>query len=418
LRTLDYFAILVLITAAFAYLNHHLLRLPRSSGLLVIALAVSLALRATESLFPHFELAATLREALSRADLGSLLLNGFLGFLLFAGAIGVNVRELLTRKWTILALATIGVVLSTVMIAAGMYYAFHIAGFDVPAVYCLVFGALLSPTDPVTVLRVLDREGVPRRLHAIIAGESLFNDGVGIVLFTMFLAQAGSDSASDFTVGEMLLDFVREGGGGAVLGLATGGMAFVVMRSIDEYNIELLISLALVAGTYALAQHLGVSGPVAVVIAGLLMGSVGARYAVSDRTRDYLRRFWSVVDELLNSMLFLLIGLEIALIDLRTPYLVAAALAIPLALGVRAASSLAASLPLNLEARHKARGVTLLTWSGLRGGISIALALSLPASPYREALLTACYGVAVFTMLAQGLTLGWVASRLYPSHDP
>src|SRR5581483_10198441 len=272
--------------------------------------------------------------------------------------------------------------------------------------------ALISPTDPVTVLEVLRRVSVPPRLQALIAGESLFNDGIGIVLFTIFL-QMAQPGVEVFSVWQGALDFLRQAGGGAVLGLFTGGVAFAAMRSIDQYEIELIVSLALATGTYALAEAIGVSGPVAVVVAGLFMGSIGVKYAASETTRDYLQKFWSLTDEVLNAMLFLLIGLEFAAIELRWEYVAAAGLAIPLALVARGVRISVASLPINLGAPHKLRGISLLTWSGLRGGISVALALSLPPGDYRRPLSTAAYAIAVFTMIAQGLSLQAAAKWRY-----
>jgi CPA1 family monovalent cation:H+ antiporter len=414
MNVLEYVGLLLGLTAAFAYVNHFVLRLPRNSGLLVLGLAAAVLLRAVEIGFPHAGLRPALANAFPVTNFSGLLLNVFLAFLLFASAVDADVQQLRQRKWTILALATVGVLLSTLGMAAGMYVIFRFAGIDMPVSYCLVFGALISPTDPVTVADVLRRLGVPPGLQAIISGESLFNDGVGIALFTVFLAMAtGSDAHLDAV--DALTTFVREAGGGALLGAFAGGLAFAAMRGIDEYNIELMISLTLVTLTYGVAQRLGVSGPVAVVVAGLIMGSIGVRYAVSERTRDYLHKFWSLTDELLNALLFLLIGLQLAVIELRWSFLVAAALAIPLSLLVRAVSIISPSLPLNLYAPAKSRAVALLTWSGLRGGISVALALSLPVSPYRGALVTACYGVVIFTMVVQGLSLERIAARLYPS---
>ena len=414
---LEYVALLFTVTAGFAYANHYILGLPRNSGLLVIALAASLGLRLVQFEFPSIGLSTLLRDNLARADLSSLLLNGFLGFLLFAGALNVDVRELLDRKWTILALSTVGVLLSTFAMAAGIFGIFRLVGVDVPLSYCLVFGALLSPTDPVTVLNILGRLGVPTQLRAIIGGESLFNDGMGIVLYAIFLQYATSGGGASPTALGVLLDFLREAGGGVLLGLVVGGAALAVIRSIDEYNIELMISLALVTGTFGLAQSLGVSGPVAVVVAGLLMSSIGVKYALSGSTHDYLQKFWALTDEVLNSLLFLLIGLEFAAIDLRWTFVIAAGMAIPLSLAVRGLSVAMASLPLNLGATRKLSAIALFTWSGLRGGISVALVLSLPVSPYRDALVTACYGVVIFTMIVQGLSLRRVASWLYPKED-
>lgn len=413
-NALEYVALLLTVTAGFAYVNYLVLRLPRNSGLLVIALVVSVGVRAIEWAYPSTGIGTLLRHELARLNFSATLLNGFLAFLLFAAAIDVDPRDLFNRKSTILALSTVGVLLSTVAIAAGMFAIFRVVGVNAPIADCLVFGALISPTDPVTVLGVLRRMSVPRRLQAVIAGESLFNDGIGIVLFTIFLQLAENPHGAHLSAWLGLVDFLREAGGGALLGLATGGIAFAAMRMIDQYDIELIISLALVTGTYSIAEALDVSGPVAVVVCGLLMGSIGVRYAVSETTHDYLRKFWSLTDEVLNAMLFLLIGLEFAAIQLRANYLSATGLAIPLALAARGLSIALASLPLNLGAPYKARGVLLLTWSGLRGGISVALALSLPDLPDREALITAAYGIAVFTMILQGLTLRPLAARLYP----
>jgi CPA1 family monovalent cation:H+ antiporter len=327
------------------------------------------------------------------------------------------VRELLRRKWTILALATVGVLLATVGMGAGIYGIFWLVGLDVPLGYCLVFGALVSPTDPVTVLGVLRRLGIQAPLEAVIAGESLFNDGIGIVLYTILLQVAVGGGSGELSASGVALHFLQEAVGGTLLGLATGGLAFIAMRGIDDYGVELMISLALVTGTYGLAQPLHVSGPVAIVVAGLLMGSIGVRYAVSDTTHDYLHKFWLLTDELLNALLFLLIGLEFATIELAPAYIAAGALAIPLALGVRAISITLAGLPLNLGTPNKLRAIALLTWSGLRGGISVALAISLPSSPYFEALVTVCYAIVIFTMIVQGLSLGRVAAWLYPKRS-
>jgi CPA1 family monovalent cation:H+ antiporter len=412
-NVLDETALLLAITAGFAYLNHYALGLPRNVGLLVIAAGASLLLRLVDAALPALGLGDALRRALGQVDFAELLLDGFLAFLLFAGALDVDVAGLWSRRGTILALATVGVLLSTIMLAAGMWAIFGLVGIAMPFAYCLAFGALISPTDPVTVLNALRGLGVSPRLQAVIAGESLFNDGIGIVLYTIFLHQATGGHPGGLDLAAFVLDFLREAGGGVVLGLATGGLAFAAMRGIDEYNIELIISLALVTGTYGLGQTLGVSGPVAVVVAGLVMGSIGVRYAVSGTTLDYLSKFWSLTDEVLNALLFLLIGVQLAAIRLDASDLTAAALAIPLALLVRAVSVAVPAVPLNLSAPHKSRAVMLLTWSGLRGGISVALALSLPPSQYRDTLVTAGYAVVIFTMLVQGLSLRRVAGWLY-----
>jgi CPA1 family monovalent cation:H+ antiporter len=299
-----------------------------------------------------------------------------------------------------------------------MWAIFRLVGAGVPFAWCLAFGALISPTDPVTVLGVLRGLRVSPELQAVIAGESLFNDGIGIVLYTIFLHLATGTAGAEIGAQGIALDFLRQAGGGVLLGLATGGVAFLAMRGIDEYNIELFISLALATGTYALGQAAGVSGPVAVVVAGLVMGSIGVRYAVSGTTLDYLSKFWSVTDEVLNALLFLLVGVQLAAIQFSVGDLLAAGLAIPLALVVRTLSVAIPGVPLNLASPHKLQAIMLLTWSGLRGGISVALALSLPTSDARQPLLTACYAVVIFTMVVQGLSLRRLAARLYPDSVP
>jgi CPA1 family monovalent cation:H+ antiporter len=408
---LDAVAVVLGLTAAFAYINHRFIGLPRNSGLLVLALALSVLLHLVEAIAPGLELGPALRHKLEAVDFPSLLLHGFLGFLIFAGAIDVEVRGLIERKWTILALATVGVLISTLLMGAGMWGISLVLGLNVPWLYCFAFGALISPTDPVTVLGVLRSTRVPERLQAIVAGESLFNDGIGIALFAVLASAAANDAPPSLAQGA--LEFLRQAGGGTVLGFVTGAIALVAMRGIDEYRIELLISLTLVTGTYGLAETFGVSGPMAIVVAALMMASIGVRYAVSGTTHDYLQKFWALVDELLNALLFLLIGLEFAAIPLGWSYAAAALAAVPLALAVRALSIAIAGAPLNLAAPYKLRSIALLTWSGLRGGISVALALSLPHGEFRDALLVACYGVVLFTMLMQGLSLDRMARRLY-----
>ena len=277
--------------------------------------------------------------------------------------------------------------------------------------------ALAAPTDPVAVLDILRRAGLPSRLEGIIAGESLFNDGMGVVLFGIFLSAAESGNTDIGALG-FLLDLLREAGGGAALGLVTGAIAFIAMRGIDDYSIEAMISLSLVTGTFGVAKDIGVSGPVAVAVAGLIMGAVGVPYALSEKGHEYLRSFWDIINELLNAALFLLIGLELVVISFKPQHLFAALLAIPLALVVRAISVAVPGIPLNLSAQHKMRTIGILTWAGLRGAVSVALALALPSSPEKAPLVTACYGIVLFTMLAQGLTLSWATRRLFAGDGP
>jgi CPA1 family monovalent cation:H+ antiporter len=342
-------------------------------------------------------------------DFRIALMDGMLAFLLFAGALHVDLSLILRRKWTILSLATIGVLISTVIVGFGFKGLSLLLGLDVPMLWCLVFGALISPTDPVAVLGILKSAKVPASLEAKVAGESLFNDGVGVVVFSILLAAALG--AGEFSVLHAAELFLLEAVGGAVFGLALGWIGFVAMRGIDEHNLEVLITLALVMGGYALAQAVHISGPVAMAVAGLLIGNHGVSLAMSERTREHVLQFWSLLDEMLNSVLFLLIGLEVIAIAVQGTYLVAGVAAIFLVLAARAA---AVGLPLAVLSRLLpfTRGAyPVMVWGGLRGGISIALALALPAGPMQELILTATYVVVVFSVIVQGAIVGKVARR-------
>jgi CPA1 family monovalent cation:H+ antiporter len=298
-----------------------------------------------------------------------------------------------------------------------MWLVFRLVGLDLPLAYCLVFGALISPTDPVAVLGILKTTRVPASLEAKIAGESLFNDGIGVVVFTVMLGIAAH--TGDLGPASITLLFLQEALGGALLGLATGLLVYYAMRQVDEYSLEIILSLTLVTVTYQLALALHLSGPIAVVVAGLLIGNHGARFAMSERTRNHLLNFWTVLDEILNALLFVLIGLEVVLIPTETPYLVAALLAIPIALAARFASVGLPVLALGTFREFSRGAVRVLTWGGLRGGISVALALSLPESEAKGPILAATYAVVVFSIVVQGLTIGPLARRIVtPARAP
>jgi CPA1 family monovalent cation:H+ antiporter len=407
----DFAAWLLVIASAFGFINYRYLRLPSTVGVLVMALGFSLALIALDMIL-GYGLRAQSRQLLASIDLPHTLLDGSLAFLLFAGGMHVNLRELWSRKWAVLALATLGVLIATALFAAGIFAVFGWLGADVPFLWCLVLGAILAPTDPIAVAGLLKRVGLPASLQATVAGESLFNDGVGVVVFllTLGLATGVDPTLRPFNIAT---GFFVEAVGGAVLGTVTGYVTYLLMRRIDDYHLELMISLALATATYSLAAALQMSGPIAVVMAGLLIGNHATRYAMSDMTREHITTFWALIDELLNVLLFLLIGFEILAVEFDSVNLVAAAAAIPLALVVRLLSVVIPTSFLNIRSANKLGGIAVLTWGGLRGGISVALALSLPATPFRGELLTVCYAVVVFTVVVQGLTMPWIIRRFY-----
>ncbi len=401
-------ALLIALTALFSYLNHRTLRLPTTIGVMGFALFFSLVLIALGRLgLVGDAWTAWFREV----DFGPALLQGMLGFLLFAGALHVDLGDLLDQKWVVTFLATVGVLLSTAAIGAAAWLAFGAVGVELPLVYCLLFGALISPTDPIAVLSVLKHAGIPPSLEMKIAAESLFNDGVGVVVFLVIAAVAAG--GSELTASEVALLFAEEAVGGIVFGVAAGAVVYQMLRSIDDYQVEILLTLALVTGGYALATKLHLSGPLAMVAAGLLIGNHGRRLAMSDSTREHLDTFWKLVDEMLNAVLFVMIGLEVLVLSFDLRWLTAGFLAIPLVLAVR---FLAVGLGVGLLRRRRAFSphvVKIMAWSGIRGGISVALALSLPAGPEREVILAVTYTVVAFSILVQGPTVAPLVRRLY-----
>jgi CPA1 family monovalent cation:H+ antiporter len=412
--TLNTVATLLGLAAIFGYLNHRVLKLPPAIGLVIIAMAASLGALAVDALLPGLGIGPGLRQGLAEIDFTDTLMKGMLSFLLFAGALHVDLSALASRKWVISAMATVGVLITTGLVAGAMWLVFSALGIPLPFVYCLVFGALIAPTDPVAVLGILKSTPVPPSLEVKIAGESLFNDGVGVVVFAIMVALAvgASDQGAAVGFADIIVLFLQEAVGGVVLGLVAGLFAFWAMRSIDEHNLEVIITLALVTVTYRLADALHTSGPIAMVVAGLIIGNHGTRFAMSETTRAHLLNFWSLTDEILNAVLFLLIGLEVVVISATGAYLWAAAAAIPVVLASRLIS---VSLPiwvLGFRQDFTKGAIPVLTWGGLRGGISVALALSLPASPERDVILAVTYAVVVFSIIVQGLTVGPLVRRV------
>ncbi len=402
----DTLAILVTMAAVFGYVNFRFVRLPMAIGLMAMSLLFSLLLIGLHEV--GLPLDEPVEAMLLKIDFDRALLEGMLSFLLFAGALHVSLDDLAEHGVVIGVLATLGVIVSTVLVGFAMYLGLRWMGTPLPLGFCLVFGALISPTDPIAVLSILKRAGAPRALETKITGESLFNDGVAVVVFVLLVEVFVA--GHDVSVARGLWMFGEEAGGGLLLGLALGLAGYWLLKSVDDRHVEVLVTLALVTGGYALAMRLHLSGPIAVVVAGLFVGNQGRRLAMSERTRQTLDTVWEFIDELLNAVLFVLIGLEVLVVKLSLPLLLAGGLAITVSLLARLC---AVSVPVALLRRFKdfAPGtVKLLVWGGLRGGISVALALSLPGGPEREAVLTMTYVVVVFSILVQGLTIGRVAA--------
>ncbi|HEX4337221.1 MAG TPA: sodium:proton antiporter [Polyangiaceae bacterium] len=408
----DTLAALLTLAAAFAYVNHRWMHQPASIALMAMTLALSLALLGVARL--GWVRVEPLTLVLDRVNFDDTLLHGMLGALLFAGALHIRIDDLHEQKLAVCALALAGTLLSTFIVGGLAYEALRALGHSVPFAYCLLFGAVISPTDPIAVLGILKQAKVPHAMEIQISGESLFNDGVGVVVFTTIL---GVISQGEARVGATALLFVRETLGGVLYGLATGYLTFRLLRSIDHYQTELLLTIALVLGGYALAERLHVSAPISAVVSGLVIGNQGRRLGMSNVTRDHLDKFWSLSDEILNAVLFVLVGFEVMRLTLTTHTIVAGVIMIPTVLLARL---LSVALPIAAMGRRAkfARGtIRVLTWGGLRGGISVALALSIPAWPHKTLIVTMTYCVVTFSILVQGLTLGRLARRFGGTDD-
>jgi CPA1 family monovalent cation:H+ antiporter len=398
-------AIVLSLTAALAYVNARLVRLPASVGLMAIALLVSLALIALDQFGVDVGRVRALVDELHFSD---TLLHGMLGLLLFAGALHLDVASLGTDKLAVTALALGGTALSTLLIGGAVALTLPAIGLPIRPVDAFLFGALISPTDPIAVLGMLKAVAAPRQLETRIAGESLFNDAIGVVVFTTVLTLA---SGHEVGAGQVALVFAREALGGAAFGLVAGYLAYHLLRSIDDYTVEVLITLALAIGGYAAAEALHVSAPLAVIVSGLVIGYRGSR-VMSDRTQQYIDAFWKLVDEVLNAVLFMLIGVTVLVLPFHRGMAWAGLLAIPIALAARWISVAVPLIAFGRFRQSTPHSIALLTWGGLRGGLSIAMALSLPASDGRDVILGMTYAVVACSILVQGTTFGPLVRRL------
>jgi len=398
---LSIIALLVTMSALFSYINYRFLKLPMSIGVMILALFLSFCLILTEAFLPGIEENA--RTLLGNIDFEKFLMRGMLGYLLFAGALHVNINDLREQKWIISSLASFGVIASTLMVGFFTSFVFDLLDQDVPFIYCLLFGSLISPTDPIAVLSILKAAKAPKGLETKIAGESLFNDGIGVVVFTVLLSLIDGNHTLD--PGHVGLFLLEEALGGAVLGGLLGWIAYKMLKSVDHYHVEILITLALVMGGYELAAALHTSPAITVVVAGLLIGNRGRLLAMSDNTRERLDTFWEMVDEILNASLFVLLGLEILVLNFTLGYFAAGLIMIPLVLLSRLITVSIPIFALRTFRTFTPGVIKILTWGGLRGGISVALALSLPAGSSRDIILVMTYAVVIFSIIVQGLTI-------------
>ena len=394
-------SILIVISASFAYINFRFLKLPGTIGLMAVSLLFSLLLIVSGQILSPFRSIVT--ERLGTINFSELLLEGMLSFMLFAGAIHIKYQDLKSEKLSILFFSTISVIISTFIIGFTSYFLFRLFNINISLVNTLLFGALISPTDPISVLSILKNAGITKSLETKIAGESLFNDGVAVVLFITILQL--TKPGVELNAGNVLALFGREAIGGIFLGIALGYLGYRIFASIDNYQVEVLITIAMVMGGYTLAHFIHVSGPLAMVVAGLITGNHGKSFGMSETTAEYVDKFWELLDGILNAVLFVLIGLELLIIQISTSIILISLLLIIVGLLTRYISVLLPSIVIRLKEKITGKTLAILTWGGLRGGISIALALSIPADLNRDIFVTITYVVVCFSILVQGLTI-------------
>jgi CPA1 family monovalent cation:H+ antiporter len=414
---MEYFSIatiLIVLSALFGYINVRLLKMPITIGLMVITLIFTLIV----IVIGYFDDTLLLREKelVQSIDFKTVLLDIMLSFLLFAGALHTNFEQLRVQRWPVFVFATAGVLVSTFLVGTFMYYGLNLFGLEINFIYCLLFGALISPTDPIAVLGILKQAGAPKKLETKIVGESLFNDGVGVVVFlTIYQIAQGGNEISFVHIAEM---FAVEVLGGVVLGIILGWIIYRLMRSIDDYDVEVIITLAAVMGGTLLAQKFHMSAPLAMVACGLMVGNDTMRNsAMSKITETYVDKFWELIDVLLNTLLFVLIGMEILVLTFKGQYILAGLLAIPIVLLSRYMSLWIPIRFFKKKLEFVPNTNLIMTWGGLRGGISIALALSLTTEMHRELFLLITYFIVTFSIIGQGLTVGPLIKKLTREED-
>ena len=404
-------AILVFLSAVFGYVNTRFFKLPNTIGLMLVTIIftfIAFAVGYVDDTILDAEM-----RLVKQIDFETVLMDVMLSFLLFAGALHTNFEQLKVQRWPILLFSTLGVLVSTFLVGGFTYGILQLLSFNVPFIYCLLFGALISPTDPIAVLGILKQAGAPKKLETKIVGESLFNDGVGVVVFLTIFKIASGGTGVEITASDVALLFVEEVFGGIILGGILGYISYRLMKSIDNYDIEVIITLAAVMLGTVIAQHLHVSAPLAMVTAGLIVGNDTVRKnSMSEVTETYVDKFWELIDVLLNNILFVLIGLEILILSIEGKYVLAGLLMIPIVLASRFLSLLIPVNALKKKLDFVPNTNLVMTWGGLRGGISIALALSLTQDMYRDLFLVITYAVVVFSIVVQGLSVGTLIKKL------
>ena len=411
-------SLFITVAALLSFANHRLVRVPPAIGMTLLSLLLATVLLLTAKVAG---VDATVHPSrvialVAGIDFNKLVLHGMLGFLLFAGAIQMDVARLRAQRWTVLALSVVSTAVSAVLVAALCRMVLPLAGVALPWMSALMLGAVLSPTDPVAALALLRRAGVSEVLETQLTGEALFNDAVGAVLFIALLETSRSGHLPG--AGQFAWLLLRQAAGGMALGLGLGAIALVLLRLTNAYRTEILLTLALAMGGYALADAVHVSAPLEAITAGLCLGAQARGVTFSERAQDYVDKFWDLIDGIMNALLFLLLGLELVVVPLHLPFLLAGVCAIPLVLLSRLLSVAVVMVPKLGVCRRLGRSLTLMTWGGLRGALCVALALSLPASSERGLLLTITYVVVVFAIVVQGLTVGPLAHRLEPAQAP
>ncbi|MCR8561758.1 sodium:proton antiporter [Mucilaginibacter sp. BJC16-A38] len=399
-------SVLIFLTAVFAYVNDRWIKWPPTIGIMVISLLSSIFIAIAGNIIPVISSKALLM--VSNINFEQVLMKIMLSFLLFAGSLHIDAAKLKKEFWPVMLMATVGTFISTFLVSIMSYYLFQVFGLYIPYIYCLLFGALISPTDPIAVMGILKQAGIPKTLEMKIAGESLFNDGVGVVVFlTIFeVAVNGTDK---FSLGNTAVLFLKEAGGGILFGAMLGYLAHLLIKSIDNYRVEVLITLTVVMCGYSVADHFHLSGPLAIIIAGIIMGTKGKGEGLSEISRDYLEKFWDLTDEIFNAILFLLIGLEMLIIKVNPTIMIIGCIMVAVVLLARLVCVAFPVMFLKIWIKFEKNAILMLTWGGLRGGLSVAMALSIPAAMHRDEFVLITYVIVVFSIIVQGLTIGKLA---------